>query len=299
MVTPEDAGLVNGRASLVRFLVLGDARTGTTMVLQALNSHPHIRCYRELFNSGQDLLQLSLHGYDNFSAADVRLRDRDAPGFLRTRIFSGAPGTISAVGFKLLYGQIWGFPGLLEGLAADSELRVVHVKRENALRKLVSFKTAQRTGVWLQDGRRRLTVSTALAAARHPLRAARRLRGRQSRPRPAVPAERARLSITPEELFRFIVRSNQRTAHFDSQFAQQPTFTVRYEALEDSRDETFAELQAYLGVEPQPLTVTLQRQNPEPLSQLIANYDELAATLRDTPNAWFLEEDAQALKLQG
>jgi hypothetical protein len=37
------------------------------------------------------------------------------------------------------------------------------------------------------------------------------------------------------------------------------------------------------------LTVTVQRQNPEPLSKLIANYKEVQAGLAETPYASFLE----------
>ncbi len=42
-------------------------------------------------------------------------------------------------------------------------------------------------------------------------------------------------------------------------------------------------------MEPKRLTVRLRRQNPEPLRELIENYDELYAAFKDSPHAAFFD----------
>jgi hypothetical protein len=51
----------------------------------------------------------------------------------------------------------------------------------------------------------------------------------------------------------------------------------------------WSDVQIFAGVEPMPLSLELQRQNPEPLSELIANYDELRAAFAGTPWSAFFE----------
>ncbi len=58
-------------------------------------------------------------------------------------------------------------------------------------------------------------------------------------------------------------------------FAQHPMMTLWYAELADQQERGFDGVLAFLGVERAALTITLVRQNPEPLSELIANYDEL------------------------
>ncbi|MGB2694181.1 MAG: hypothetical protein WBD55_03220, partial [Dehalococcoidia bacterium] len=105
--------------SSTRFVIRAAARTGSTMLVRALNSHPNVRCFGELFNDEVDFVPFEVDGYDNFSARDRQLRDGDPVSFLSERIFCAQPPEISAVGFKLLYAQNWSFPGLIEHLAED------------------------------------------------------------------------------------------------------------------------------------------------------------------------------------
>ena len=62
-----------------------------------------------------------------------------------------------------------------------------------------------------------------------------------------------------------------------------------YEDLVEQRDETFRQAQEFLGVEPGPLTVSLVKQNPEPLPELLENYDELLAEYRYSKHAWMFD----------
>ncbi len=77
--------------------------------------------------------------------------------------------------------------------------------------------------------------------------------------------------------------------HFDELFRDHPTLEVFYEDVLEQRDEVFNQVQSFLGVPPKRLTVTLRRQNPEPLRELLENYDELYKAFCNTPHAWMFD----------
>lgn len=259
------------------------------MLVQALNSSPEITCFGEVFSPIGGVVEFFVEGYDNFSAEAMSLRSQDPIRFLEERIYCRHPEEVRAVGFKLAYGHFWSFPGLLERLIEDRELRVVDLRRHNLLRMLVSLKLAQATGVFMEESRRRVTLANLLIAARHPLKVLERLRQRLRLSRASSAAPRARVTVSPQELFDFVVRTRITAANHAEVFREHPTLPVYYEDLVDRRDEVFREAQSFLGVEPGPLTVTLRRQNPEPLSELIENYDELYEAFKGTPEAAFFD----------
>ena len=187
-----------------KFIILGAARTGSNMLVQALNSSPELTCFGELFHPNLDFLGFNVEGYDNFDNKDRALRDGDLPAFLRERVYCAHPEATQAVGFKLLYGHVWGFPGLLGALTEDTEIRVLHLKRRNLLRTMLSLKIAETTGVWLED--RRLTLANIGTALRHPLRVATRLRRPLRRP----PASRVKLTLPVEECRAFFYQRQRR-----------------------------------------------------------------------------------------
>jgi hypothetical protein len=150
---------------------------------------------------------------------------------------------------------------------------------------LVSLKLARATGVFMEDTRRRAILADLLTATRHPLKAAVRLRRRLRPPMASREAPRARVAVSAEELFNFIVRTRIVAAHHDNLFDEHSKRAVWYEDLLDHREDVLSEAQSFLGVEPGPLTVTLRRQNPEPLRELIENYDELHDAFKSTPEA--------------
>jgi hypothetical protein len=259
------------------------------MLAQALNSSPEITCFREVFNFLQNFVQFEVKGYDNYRAEDLSLRTQDPIRFLEERIFCPYPEDVRAVGFKLHYGQLLGFEGLAERLTEDREIHVLHLRRRNLLRMFVSLKLAEATGVFLEDTRPKATTVNPLAAARHPLKAASRLRRRLRPPRATGKAARARVTVKADELFEFIVKTRMRAVNHEELFREHRNLPVFYEDLLDRRDEVFREAQSFLGVEPGPLTVTLRKQNPEPLRELIENYDELYEAYEDTPEAALFE----------
>lgn len=275
----------------VRFIILTYARTGSTMFAASLNSSPNIICFRELFNPIMDGIGFHVDGYDNSSAEDRALRDRDFKRFLQARIFCEHPREIRAVGLKMPYVHFRWFPGLLEWLVEHTEIRIVHLKRRNLLRMLVSLRIAQKTGGWAEDRKAtlasKLRPANALRAARHPLRAANRLRAFLFPKEPAWKALRAPVTLSEGECRGFFAEIERDSAHYGRLFREHPQLTLFYEDLFKDRKRAFNQAQSFLGLKPRGLSITTRRQNPEPLRELIANHDELYGAFSDTPEAAF------------
>lgn len=210
------------------------------MLVRALNAHPNVRCFGEVFNSAVDFVPFEMDGYDNFSA-----RDR--------------------------------------------ALRVVHLHRRNLLHVLVSLKIAEATGVWAMPTGPTLSRANIVRALRHPLRAsaavARRLRRATARTHASGPP--VRLSIDEcARMFRFLRALEARS---DEMFAGHPRLDVYYEDLV-AQPERFDDVLTFLSVEPRPFAPLTQRQNPQPLRELLANYDELRAAFAGTEHEGLFEE---------
>jgi hypothetical protein len=232
-------------------------------------------------------------GYDDKSAADRELRDSDFQGFLRQRVFCQHDPAVKAVGFKMPFHHFWGFPGLLEHLAADSELRVLDLRRRNLLRVLVSERIAQATGGWADDRKRTLRskfrLSNIPGAVRHPLRASERL-WRFVRPREAEWKQRRQLvTLEPEECQKFFTETAQESARVLEHFTDHSVHTLYYEDLVSDQNRILDDVQQFLGLRPQRVAPTTRKQNPEALSDLIANYDELRTAFEGTPEIEYFE----------
>ena len=291
------------KTSYRQFIILCTARTGSRLLGQALNSHPEIRCFDEIFNPrlpyvayglwvharpGRDGGSAKMYGksgkdkYYERRVEDMALRAENPSRFLEERIYCEHPAETHAVGFKAAYEHISEFPGVVEHLHDKAELHVIHLKRRNLLRLLTSRKIAETTGVWFEGDPKarlgkRLTARNALRAVRHPWQAAVRIRGLWKGP------DRPLINIPVDEFRIFIDETQRSISHFDSLFRKHPLITVHYEDLAARRQQVYDQVQKFLGVKTRPFTTTLRKQNPEPLNDLIANYDELYDAFRGGP----------------
>jgi hypothetical protein len=273
----------------LHFIVLGEGRTGSNLLVQALNSHPAVRCLGEVFNWTHARIDYGLPDYDLRSLDDLDRRTRDPVGLLRERVWGDIPDGARALGFKLHYGHAYAYPRLEETLVGDTALRVVHLRRENLLRLLISMKRAEITGVWKEDGatppNQRRDVRSLLALARHPSSTLARLRNRRQRLAVEAQGPPPPLRITPDECNAFFIRHELQAQRYDEMFAAHPVLRLTYERMLADRDAVFGQVEAFLAVDRLPLTVTLRRQNVRPLRDALANYDELRIAFANTPHA--------------
>ena len=278
------------KTDYVRFIILSGARTGSHMLAAALNSSDSIICFREVYNHHLPIVQYGVDGYDEQSEADASLRQQNPQAFLRERIFSRHAQSVDAVGFKWHYRHIWGLP-ILDTLTSDQELRVIHLRRRNELRTLVSLRIAERSGSWLEGEEanpQRAQQSTGRWGALRQAVAG--LLGGSRAPREGGSAlGQKRLLLSEEECRAFFNEMAHNVGYFEERFAGHRLLTVFYEELLDDWTAVLDALQSFLGVEPRALAANTRQQNPEPLRDLIENYDELRNTFAGTPHAAFFE----------
>lgn len=174
-------------------------------------------------------------------------------------------GTTRWCGFKMFYyhaskdgGALW------RRLQDDEGLPVVHLQRRNILRTATSRKLATLSDEW---------VSTKDGSG----------------------GEKQRVRFEPRELRADFQTTRSQEKDFAARFAGHPVTTVEYEDFAADPFGTCARITAMLGIQdlPAEAEVRTKKQNPEPLEELIENYDELAAHFADTRWASFFEGDGK------
>lgn len=228
---------MNASGPYLRFLVLSSPRCGSHMLRRSLCSHPNIVCLTEMFNP-----DLTNNEPFDACATDTEL--------LNERIFRKYPDRVRAVGFLLHRSgaRIAHRPGeLWRKLMLDRELRVISLRRENLLRRYISYELMR------QKRTNRRTSSV----------------------------------FSPEELkTEFELREAELT-WFDQRFSHHQMLPVSYEEMCASYNETMARIQTFLDVPVQKLQTDTAPNLRLPLEQAIENYREVFEAFRDTRWAGF------------
>jgi LPS sulfotransferase NodH len=128
-------------SSYPKFLIVGLARSGTTLLHTYLNSHPNI------ISGGERKIEL------------IKQEIFELPEHER-EVFPPFPNYIKAAGAKVLLPHQQDnsfFPALNEVLAAEPSFKVLFLKRENLLSWYVSLCIALNTKQWSQINRQKKT----------------------------------------------------------------------------------------------------------------------------------------------
>jgi hypothetical protein len=229
------------------FVILCHARTGSNLVQTELNRRfPEIHCFGEEYGP--------------------RLRGpHETTEEVTARVFTATDGSM-IVGCRLFYRHVT--PAELQEILTMPGLRVVHLRRRNALRRYVSLQIAMNNDIWAR-GRRQAS--------------------------PAI--EDRAVAIDVDDFIESSLREvgRQRRAQRVVAEAGVAVLDVWYEDVSEHLDAEVRRIAMFLGVakatrggEP-----VLQRQNPEPLRLLVRNYAEVRSRLSHTSMRVFLDpEDA-------
>ena len=243
---------------LTRFVVLAAPRTGSNWLCSLLDSHPQILCHHEIFNPERVIYAVSCRD-GRLDLGTVAERNADPLRFL-AGVWQHPCGH-PIVGFKLNRDQE---PRAFEQVLADPGIRKLLLYRRNRVRTYVSEHIALATGEW------------------------------ESYPWSRRSPRQIQLEVDAATL-RAHAERNQR--YYDGlrrvlEEASQPVLELCYEQLGEPR-----ELQRaldFLGAAGHAgdLQGATRKQNAAPLSQLIANFNDLAAQLRGSDLAAELAEAA-------
>jgi LPS sulfotransferase NodH len=119
-----------GGTNYKKFVIISDARTGSTLLLNLLGFHPHIETEGERFKNINGKSQEEIWN-DIFRKRQKKLR---------------------YVGFKLFYFHAEGEDQWVwDRLKRDRSITIIHLTRDNILRSLISKKIGLKTKIWTEN----------------------------------------------------------------------------------------------------------------------------------------------------
>ena len=125
--------------SVTRFTLLSAARSGTSLVMRTLETHPDIWAAGEIFHTNPEW-----HLPAEFVASDrIRLRETDPNKFVEQVFVFGA--SKKATGFKMWYDQN---PVAAEYVMKRNDIKKVILNRTNKLATYSSGFAAEKSGIW-------------------------------------------------------------------------------------------------------------------------------------------------------
>ncbi len=231
---------VFGYRDYKKFIVLSRNRTGSNMLISMLNSHPSIYSRYEIF----------------------RTLDGNSVKKIMNGIYSKYPRFVKAVGFKIFYyhpvddesGAIW------DKLTEMEDLHVIHLKRRNILRTILSGKIASKTNVWAtKDGSGEIGTKDK------------------------------KVYLNADELEKALKKSREWEIIYGKMFKSKPMVEIYYEDLVSNPQDEFQKITNMLNLKPCKLKTAYRKQNPEKMSELISNYESIKRSFTDTEWSQFFD----------
>jgi LPS sulfotransferase NodH len=226
----------------IRFVVLTRGRTGSTYLLSLLESHPRIRVWGEVFG-------------------EARLRRH----YIKARILANGPvrylercferkGWEAAAGIKIMYRHFetdyalaWGIPELpkiLAFLKKSKDLKIIHLKRRNKLKAIVSGKMAAATRQYI------VTKEAKRAAG-------------------------VQIELFPDECEQKFEQIANWEKTYDESFEDHEKLNIYYEDLTADTESEHNRVLDFLGVAKRRLRAKTIKQRVRPIHKVVKNYEEL------------------------
>lgn len=177
------------------------------------------------------------------------LTEKDMSLGLEQTIWKPHHHSIKAVGCKIFYEQLItpAFEHIFKEIKNSPHIKIIDLTRENKIETFVSLKIAEQTDAWS-------------VGAKHA-------KSRQS------------VYINEEELEEYMARQERNKTYILDEVKKRDLYSVVYEKLSHKTDIILAEVQSFLGVKPRRLFSLLKKQNPEPLQELVLNYEEIESRI--------------------
>ncbi|WP_163351754.1 sulfotransferase [Desulfovibrio sp. JC010] len=246
------------------FIVLGGARCGTTLLKNLLRSHPDLISYSELFCPGR--IYWDYPDMERLNAPDtIAWRDAHPVPFIQSVFGSDYDPNVRAVGFKLLYNQLFSpdLKPLARYLFALDGLRVVHIRRTNLFKMYVSRLIAAKRK------ERGATLNAASAAD--------------------VETDiRVRADVDECAVFFRSTRDLEKRAR--EFFAMKPIIEVSYENITQNMQQEMAKVLEFLNVREAELTTTSHKVRSRPVAEVVENYAEIRESFSGSEYAEFFTD---------
>ncbi len=239
-----------------RAVILTTQRTGSTFLVECLDSHPAVHCAGELLNGQPDTAIPPPRGPFRYLIKGARILRTGAwlPQYRLEAFYRAGLSPVRC--FKAMYNQL-SRPLALRYLLKHREIQVIHLRRENLLNTHISLLLMQK--------RRELQTTEPVAALW--------------------------IRVDPDRAVAAMRKSVARYERFDRLFAGHRVLSVTYESLiEGSRlqADTGRRICDFLGVSREPMRSRIVKLNPRSLRDMVENYYELAEAVARTEFAGML-----------
>lgn len=235
--------------SYQKFIILSMPRSGTNYLSYLLHDHPQVVSLGELYDKRVIWSTPAKPWLEGKSYLKL-FRDFFPVLFLKLFAYSKYPRSVIAVGFRFFYWHAELYPSVLRYLLDQSDIRIIHLKRQNMLENLVSLKIALETNIWI-----------SLKQKTEP---------------------RVKLKISHHECVEYFTYTEKSWETYDKVFSGFSIIDVFYEDLCKNQQEELKRILSFLGVSYRRLTCPLKKQNTRRLRDVILNYDELKTQFRHT-----------------
>jgi len=244
-----------------KFILLAARRSGTSLVIDCLNSHPDIHCVKRAFGLERKIKNPTS---DKHSGGFYLYRTKSIVN--RLRYYAGRAGLINDflyedvfnknsknhnTGFRVIYNMSSKYPELADW-AKDNDVKVVHLIRKNILKTYVSSLTA-------------------------PIH-------KMHHPREGENISTVKIQL---DLKNVIKELNARLNEIDIQRERYASCTYKeifYEDFIENQAEESIKLLDFIGADSKHLLKsTLVKINPDSLKQVVENYEEIERALKGSP----------------
>lgn len=229
-----------------RFMIVAQARSGSTFLRETLNAQPDVTCHGEILSRAWINKLVPAHDSKprtREQTADMQTaRDDDPIGFLQTHVLDFPAQT---VGFKIIYEDFFhlGLDRMLQPWATENGVRVIHLRRLNPVAAFASRLRMQK-----------YRISHSDAAGR-----------------PDGGSSAQKVHITPDDLSQFIDRQTRQGAQVDALFPA--ALRIEYENLAAD----YPLILSHLGLDgDRAFASPLRKMTPLSLADVIENYPEIA-----------------------
>lgn len=258
-----------------RFVIISYLRSGTHLLRTALESHPAIRCQTEIFNSDNPNLPYSL--------------DTSTQEVLNNQVYKNINAKTTRVGFVLQAyhpNDLKAFPGIRANphwsniwdmLKAMPDLKVIHLRRNNLLKRHLSHVQARTSGQWHNWKAETLNNISLIEAP------------------PATHIDRYDVKQHIHSLNAEVLEQDFNEVESWHKFAEQKldnkaSIKLSYENLHRNFDNECRKALEFLGVDNIELQSSVRKLENRSLRASIKNYDELKKRFSTSPWSLFFED---------
>jgi LPS sulfotransferase NodH len=243
-----------------RFIILTHGRAGSTYLQHLLSSHPLVACDDEIFN-------VSNTGENSFYSFSKHQHPTLSYFFLRESISRSSLNLPLAylfkeylkkfyskekekTGFRLIYDQLLYYRPLVDWVTQE-HIPIIHLQRSNPLKAIISLIKARETGVYT-------ATSQSLV-------------------------NEQKFKINPTQVLNQLNKLLKEKSQCQSLLRDNPMLNLTYEDLFEDQSPTIQRIMDFLGItDPLFHMPDIVKLNPEKISELLENYEEVKQALSGT-----------------